>query len=50
MASIMPFSFFFLLSHIFIALRELSWIPWNMLNNVLVNQLFGVYSGLGMSV
>ena len=41
---------FLLPRHIFTALSVLSRIPWILLNNVLVNQLLGVYCGLRMSV
>ena len=50
MASVASFFFFFLPGYIFTALSVFSWIPWIVPNNVPVNQLFGVYSGLGMSV
>ena len=50
MAFVASFFFFFLPGYIFTALGVFSWIPWIVPNNVPVNQLFGVYSGLGMSV
>ena len=50
MAPVAPFFLFFLLDYVFTALSVFSWIPWIVPNNVPVIQLFGVYSGLGMSV
>ncbi|KAL4079124.1 OPT oligopeptide transporter protein-domain-containing protein [Scleroderma citrinum] len=44
------FLFFFLPGYLFQALSVFSWICWIVPNNVPVNQLFGVYSGMGMSV
>jgi OPT family oligopeptide transporter len=44
------FLFFFLPGFIFQALSIFSFICWAAPKNVVVNQLFGVYSGLGMSV
>lgn len=44
------FAFFFLPGFLFGALSIFSWICWIAPNNVPVNQLFGVASGLGMSV
>ncbi|KAF8306444.1 OPT oligopeptide transporter [Clavulina sp. PMI_390] len=37
-------------SYIFQALSVFSWVCWWKPNNVVINQLFGVYSGLGMGV
>ena len=50
MAPVAPFFLFFLLDYIFMTSSAFSWIPWIVPNNVPVNQLFGAYSGLGMSV
>ncbi|OCB90278.1 OPT oligopeptide transporter [Sanghuangporus baumii] len=50
MASVASFFFFFFPGFIFTALSVFNWITWIVPNNVPVNQLFGVYSGLGMSV
>ncbi|KAG6813123.1 hypothetical protein H0H92_013747 [Tricholoma furcatifolium] len=44
------FLFFFLPGFLFEALSVFSFICWAAPNNVPVNQLFGVYSGLGMSI
>ena len=44
------FLFFFFPGFIFTALSLFSWVCWIAPNNVPVNQLFGVASGLGMSV
>ena len=44
------FTFFFLPGFLFTALSVFSWICWIAPNNVPLNQLFGVSSGLGMSV
>ncbi|TFK50777.1 OPT superfamily oligopeptide transporter [Heliocybe sulcata] len=44
------FFFFFLPGFLFTGLSVFSWLCWILPNNVPVNQLFGVYSGLGMSV
>ncbi|KNZ81221.1 hypothetical protein J132_02173 [Termitomyces sp. J132] len=44
------FFFFFLPGFLFEALSVFSFICWAAPNNIPVNQLFGVYSGLGMSV
>ncbi|KAJ7647777.1 OPT oligopeptide transporter protein-domain-containing protein [Roridomyces roridus] len=44
------FFFFFLPGFLFQALSIFSFVCWAAPNNVPVNQLFGVYSGLGMSV
>lgn len=50
LASGISFLFFFLPGFIFTALSVFSWVCWIWRRNVVVNQLFGVYSGLGMSV
>ncbi|KAJ8592476.1 OPT superfamily oligopeptide transporter [Rhizopogon salebrosus TDB-379] len=44
------FFFFFIPGYLFSALSVFSWICWIMPNNIPVNQLFGVESGLGMSI
>ncbi|KAF8504583.1 oligopeptide transporter [Russula emetica] len=44
------FFFFFLPGYLFQALSTFSWICWLAPNNVPLNQIFGVASGLGMSV
>lgn len=44
------FFFFFLPGYLFQALSMFSWICWIAPNNVPLNQVFGVASGLGMSV
>ncbi|KAJ7776309.1 OPT oligopeptide transporter protein-domain-containing protein [Mycena metata] len=44
------FFFFFLPGFLFKALSVFSFVCWAAPKNVLLNQLFGVYSGLGMSV
>ncbi|KZW02663.1 OPT-domain-containing protein [Exidia glandulosa HHB12029] len=44
------FLFFFLPGYIFTALSTFSWICWIRPNNVVVNQLFGVQSGLGLGL
>ncbi|KIJ66008.1 hypothetical protein HYDPIDRAFT_110132 [Hydnomerulius pinastri MD-312] len=44
------FFFFFIPGYLFQALSVFSWVCWIMPNNVPVNQLFGVDSGLGMSL
>ncbi|KAH9963637.1 oligopeptide transporter [Russula dissimulans] len=44
------FFFFFLPGYLFQALSIFSWICWIAPNNVALNQVFGVSSGLGMSV
>ncbi|KAJ7594866.1 OPT oligopeptide transporter protein-domain-containing protein [Mycena floridula] len=44
------FFFFFLPGFLFQALSYFSFICWAAPNNIPINQLFGVYSGLGMSV
>jgi OPT family oligopeptide transporter len=44
------FFFFFLPGYLFQALSTFSWICWIAPNNVPLNQIFGVASGLGMSV
>ncbi|PPQ76048.1 hypothetical protein CVT26_005382 [Gymnopilus dilepis] len=44
------FVFFFLPGYLFEALSVFSFICWAAPNNVPVNQLFGVHSGLGMSI
>ncbi|KAE9400695.1 OPT superfamily oligopeptide transporter [Gymnopus androsaceus JB14] len=44
------FVFFFLPGFLFQALSIFSFVCWAAPNNVVVNQLFGVYSGMGMSV
>ncbi|KZT27098.1 oligopeptide transporter [Neolentinus lepideus HHB14362 ss-1] len=44
------FLFFFLPGFLFTGLSVFSWLCWILPNNVPVNQLFGVYTGLGMSV
>ncbi|KAH7883260.1 OPT oligopeptide transporter protein-domain-containing protein [Phlebopus sp. FC_14] len=44
------FFFFFIPGYLFQGLSVFSWICWIMPNNVPVNQLFGVSSGLGMSL
>ena len=44
------FFFFFLPGYLFQALSMFSWICWLAPNNVPVNQVFGLASGLGMSV
>jgi len=44
------FVFFFLPGYLFQALSVFSWICWIAPNNVPLNQVFGVASGLGMSV
>ncbi|KDQ50890.1 hypothetical protein JAAARDRAFT_141157 [Jaapia argillacea MUCL 33604] len=44
------FFFFFLPGYIFTALSIFSWICWIAPNNVPINQLFGVGTGLGMSI
>lgn len=44
------FIFFFLPGFLFTALSIFSFICWAVPENVVVNQLFGVYSGMGMSV
>lgn len=49
MASCAAFAFFFLPGFLFVSLSVFSWICWIAPNNIPVNQLFGVYSGLGMS-
>ncbi|KAH8115273.1 OPT oligopeptide transporter [Phellopilus nigrolimitatus] len=50
MASAGAFAFFFLPGFLFVSLSVFSWICWILPNNIPVNQLFGVTSGLGMSV
>ncbi|KAF8700923.1 hypothetical protein AX14_000602 [Amanita brunnescens Koide BX004] len=47
--SVGSFLFFFLPGYLFQALSNFSFICWAVPNNVTVNQLFGVHSGLGMS-
>ncbi|TDL23079.1 OPT oligopeptide transporter [Rickenella mellea] len=49
-ASVAAFFFYFLPDFLFQALSIFSWITWIAPKNVVVNQLFGVSSGLGMSV
>jgi OPT family small oligopeptide transporter len=44
------FFFFFIPGYLFQALSVFSWLCWIFPNNVPVNQMFGVYSGLGMSI
>ncbi|KAF8435078.1 OPT oligopeptide transporter protein-domain-containing protein [Boletus edulis BED1] len=44
------FFFFFIPGYLFQALSVFSWLCWIFPNNIPVNQLFGVSSGLGMSV
>lgn len=44
------FFFFFLPGYLFQALSVFSWICWIAPNNVVVNQLFGVENGFGMSI
>jgi len=44
------FFFFFLPGYLFQALSVFSWICWIAPNNVALNQVFGIASGLGMSV
>ncbi|KAF8589528.1 oligopeptide transporter [Ramaria rubella] len=44
------FAFFFLPGFLFTALSVFSWVCWIRPNNVVVNQLFGVSSGLGMGI
>ncbi|KIK61243.1 hypothetical protein GYMLUDRAFT_43305 [Collybiopsis luxurians FD-317 M1] len=44
------FLFFFLPGFLFTALSVFSFICWAAPGNVVINQLFGVYSGMGMSV
>ena len=43
------FVFYFLPDYLFTALSVFSWVCWIAPNNVVVNQLFGAVSGLGMS-
>ncbi|KAH9172005.1 OPT oligopeptide transporter protein-domain-containing protein, partial [Lactarius sanguifluus] len=43
------FFFFFLPGYLFQALSMFSWICWLALNNIPLNQVFGVSSGLGMT-
>ncbi|KAH9949501.1 oligopeptide transporter [Amylocystis lapponica] len=43
------FVFFWLPGYLFTALSAFSWVCWIVPNNVVVNQLFGVTSGLGLS-
>lgn len=50
LASLASFVFFFLPGFVFMALSVFSWVCWIWRRNVVVNQLFGSYSGLGMSV
>ncbi len=47
---IAAFFFYWLPGYLFTALSAFSFICWAAPNNVVVNQLFGVYSGLGMSL
>ncbi|KAI0739686.1 OPT oligopeptide transporter [Daedaleopsis nitida] len=44
------FFWFFFPGYIFQALSYFNWVCWIAPNNVVVNQLFGYYSGLGMSL
>ncbi|KAG6332224.1 hypothetical protein ID866_6863 [Astraeus odoratus] len=44
------FFYFFVPGYLFSALSVFSWICWILPNNIPVNQLFGVSSGLGMSI
>ncbi|KAF8526011.1 OPT oligopeptide transporter [Hysterangium stoloniferum] len=44
------FAFFFLPGFLFTSLSVFSWICWIKPNNVVINQMFGVVSGMGMSV
>ncbi|KAF5384567.1 hypothetical protein D9757_006480 [Collybiopsis confluens] len=48
--AVFSFIFFFLPGFLFQALSVFSFICWAVPTNVVVNQLFGVYSGMGMSV
>ncbi|EJD08117.1 OPT oligopeptide transporter [Fomitiporia mediterranea MF3/22] len=50
LASAAAFAFFFLPGFMFMGLSVFSWICWIVPNNVPVNQLFGIQSGLGMSI
>ncbi|KLO10879.1 OPT oligopeptide transporter [Schizopora paradoxa] len=50
MATGVAFGFFFLPGFLFTALSVFSWVCWIAPKNVPLNQLFGVESGLGMSV
>lgn len=49
-ATTVAFGFFFLPGFLFTALSIFSWVCWLVPKNVPINQLFGVESGLGMSV
>ncbi|EJF60906.1 OPT oligopeptide transporter [Dichomitus squalens LYAD-421 SS1] len=44
------FCWYFVPGYIFTALSFFNWVCWIAPNNVVVNQLFGYYSGLGMSL
>jgi hypothetical protein len=44
------FAYYFLPGFLFTALSFFSWICWIKPNNIVVNQLFGTASGLGMSI
>ncbi|KAI0087604.1 OPT oligopeptide transporter [Irpex rosettiformis] len=47
---IFSFSWYFLPGYIFTALSTFNWVCWIVPENVVVNQLFGTASGLGMSI
>ncbi|THH21063.1 hypothetical protein EUX98_g8459 [Antrodiella citrinella] len=47
---IAAFCFFFLPGYLFTALSIFNWVCWIAPNNTVINQIFGVYNGLGMSV
>ncbi|KAI0688500.1 OPT oligopeptide transporter [Cytidiella melzeri] len=47
---ICSFSWYFLPGYLFTALSTFNWVCWIVPNNVVVNQLFGTASGLGMSI
>lgn len=49
-AFLASFCWYFLPGYLFAALSATNWVCWIVPNNVVVNQLFGTVSGLGMSV
>ena len=49
-AFLCSFAWYFVLGHIFQALSYFNWMCWIVPKNVIVNKLFGYYTGLGMSV
>ncbi len=49
-AFIFSFCWYFLPGYIFTALSTFNWVCWIVPENVVVNQLFGTASGLGMSI